>query len=139
MLLFEKRPPCSLDNKKCYIFRKTDWDIFNDELQLFPFRPFCYSNVDHLDHYWYKWPWEKINTMVTLSTQHRASLQPWIPSSTSNLLKRLNTVASKNPRAFAMIIKRKKLERQVREAMQDEFENFEKTVFGCRVFSRIQK
>ena len=38
-----------------------------------------------------------------------------------------------------MIIKRKKLERQFREAMQEEIENFEKTIFECRVFSRIQK
>ena len=38
-----------------------------------------------------------------------------------------------------MIFKRKKLERQVQEAIQDYLEYFEKTVFEGRVFSRIQK
>ena len=77
--------------------------------------------------------------MVLLATQQRDSRQPWISSSISNLLKRLKTVASKNPRTLALVIKREKLEGQVQEALQGDLENFEKTVFEVKVFSRIQK
>ena len=81
----------------------------------------------------------KIYFIVPLVAQHRASLQQWISILTSNLLKRLISAVSKNQMTLAMIIKRKKLERHVQEAMQDDLENFEKTVFEDRVLNRIQK
>ena len=99
MFLFGTRPSCSLDKKK------------SNELQLNTFRPFSYSNVDH----WYKWLWEKSDTMVPNVTQHRASLQPWISSSPSNLLKWLNIVVSKTPRTLAMIIKKRNLKDKSRK------------------------
>ena len=58
VLLFETRPPCLLYKNKCYAFRETDWDKFNDEIQLNLFHRFNYRNVDHLVHFWHKWLWE---------------------------------------------------------------------------------
>ena len=88
-LLNCRKPLISAPDKR-YAFRKTDWEEFNQAILREPFEPFYYRNLDHLVHHWYKWLWMTIETIVPRITKHRATLPPWISSSTSHLIKTRN-------------------------------------------------
>ena len=81
----------------------------------------------------------KIETIVPRITKHRATLPPWISSSTSHLIKRLETITAKRTQLPATILKKKKLEGQVSKAMENDLIEFEKSNFEERVCSWIQK
>ena len=138
-ILFNCSKPLISALDKLYAFRKTGWEAFNQAILREPFEPFCYSNVDHLVHHWYKWLWMKIDTIVPRITKHRATLPPWMSSSTSHLIKRLETITAKQTQKLATILKRKKLEGRVAKAMENDLIEFEKSVFEDRVFSRLQR
>ena len=68
-IFFNCRKPLISAPDKRYPFRKTDWEEFNQAILRKPFQPFCYSNVDHLVHHWYKWLWMKSHA-ATMDIQH---------------------------------------------------------------------
>ena len=56
-----------------------------------PFEPVCFTNADIATANWYKYINDIIHQFVPRRTYHRQSLPPWVSSSTSHLMKILQT------------------------------------------------
>lgn len=125
------------DHKLAY--KRADWDGINKAIVDRPFLPYCFSNVDEVLRQWYEWIWAIIEEFIPRVTEHRSSLPPWYSSTTSNLLKRLNTLKRNTNPTLSRIIKIKKLEKEISKCVEFDLLDFEKTVFEGRTFSKIQK
>ena len=79
-----------------FSFCKANYSVINEFITSHPFQPICWSNANILVEQWSEWTREIIAKHVPIRTRHRAALAPWVLSSTSNLLKRLETVRRRN-------------------------------------------
>ena len=122
-----------------FAYNNTDWDEFNYNHTIDPFVPFCYSNVDYLLEQFYTWLRIKIRENIQLFTKHRASLQPWISSGTSHMINKLNTKKRVEKSDLSFKLKIKKLEVEVRKAIDNDLSVYEAKILESRHFSKIQK
>lgn len=133
-------PSANKPPKIVYAFKKADFKKLNDSIIKNPFTPFCYSNVDHLVHFWYKWIRNLIDKNIPRITKHRATLPPWISNATSHLLKQLQTLnRRKNLYSVSHQLKVRQMERKISAAAEKDLEAFEAEVFESRRFSEIQR
>ena len=124
-------------------FNRADWKIINQEIKDKPFIPYCYSNVNELLRQWYAWLWDKIKNNVPKVTSHRSTLPPWVKPSTSHMLKRVQTlkrcIDRQNKPNLSIILKHKKLEKNLQIALTADQAIYEETVTSSRRFSDLQK
>ena len=132
-LLNLQAEPCAEPGLETYAFKKADWSAFNDNIREEPFAPYCYSNVNALLRQWYIWLWEKLRKLIPRVTSHRASLPPWVTSSTSHQLKKLKTLKkrmnSTNSKSVRLLIKFKKMEKLLRQCLIEDQANYEERFF----------
>ena len=76
---------------------------------------------------------------IQLVTEHRASLQPWISNGTSKMINKLNTKKRVETSNLSFKLKIKKLEVEVRKAIDNDLSVHETKIFESRQFSKIQK
>ena len=122
-----------------YDFKRADWDSLNSSIEIVPFIPYCYSNLNEIIRQWYEWLWEKIEKFVPRITEHRSRLQPWITPATSHLIKKLQTMKRKPKQGLKRLLKITKLENDIQRFSEDDLAEYEKTVLEGRTFSKIQK
>ena len=129
-------------------FNRADWTTINQEIKDKPFIPYCYSNVNELLRQWYAWLWDKIKNNVPKVTSHRSTLPPWVTPSTSHMLKRVQTLKRRIDRqnkptlkkpTLSLILKHKKLEKNLQIALTEDQAIYEETVTSSRRFSDLQK
>ena len=75
----------------CYSYNKADYTAIRYFMLENPFEPVCYTNADIATANWYKYINDIIHQFVPRRTYHRQSLPPWVSSSTSHLMKILQT------------------------------------------------
>ena len=123
-----------------YAFKKADWDELNKAIVDSPFNPYCFSNLDFLVKKWYEWIFSLIDHFIPKVTRHRSTLPPWVSSRTSHLMKKLATKKKQwvSP-VLSKLLKLKKMERQIKEATNEDLKMFETEIFQSRQFSNIQK
>ena len=123
-----------------YAFKKADWDELNKAIVDSPFNPYCFSNLDFLVKKWYEWIFSLIDHFIPKVTRHRSTLPPWVSSRTSHLMKKLATKKKQwvSP-VLSKLLKLKKMERQIKEARNEDLKMFETKIFQSRQFSNIQK
>ena len=121
-----------------YAFKRANWEGLNKDINSNPFNPYCFSNVDELVKQWYTWLWEKIDKHIPRVTSHRASLPPWVSSSTSFLMNKLKTLC-KMSQNLRRLLKIKRLEKEIETKKAEDLASFEENVFKSRQFSQIQK
>ena len=80
---------CTVARKLSYC--RADYESLCALIVQRPFTCRCWSNPDVLVKEWYEWLMSIIQATVPLRTAHRSRLPPWITSSSSNLIKKLNT------------------------------------------------
>ena len=129
-------------------FNRADWTTINQEIKDKLFIPYCYSNVNELLRQWYAWLWDKIKNNVRKVTSHRSTLPPWVTPSTSHMLKRVQTLTRRidrqniptlNKPILSLILKHKKLEKNLQIALTEDQAIYEETVTSSRRFSDLQK
>ena len=93
MLECELKTKLQVEQKAAkFSFCKADCSVINEFITSHPFQPICWSNANILVEQWTEWTRDFIAKHVPITTRHRAALPPWVLSSTSNLLRRLETV-----------------------------------------------
>ena len=124
-------------------FNRANWTIINQEFKDKLFIPYCYSNVNELLRQWYAWLWDKIKNNVPKVTSHRSTLPPWVTPGTSHKLKRVQTLKRRidrqNKPNLSLILKHKKLEKNLEIALTEDQVIYEETVTSSRRFSDHQK
>ena len=75
-----------------FSFCKAVYSVINEFITSHPFQPICRSNANIPVEQWTEWTRDIIAKHAPIRTRYRAALPPWVLSSTSNLLKRLETV-----------------------------------------------
>ena len=79
---------------------------------------------------------ETLNLLLPVRRLHKRSLLTWIRPSTSNTLKRLQTLEEK----VKCTVNQKEISKQVAKTVSSEDQKvLERNIFTDRVFSRIQK
>ena len=81
--------------KKHLSYCKGDYQLLNNLIAQKPFKGICWSNTSVLSTQWLQWLEELIQISVPKRTAHRSQLAPWITSSTSHMLKKMNTEKKK--------------------------------------------
>ena len=81
--------------KKHLSYCKGDYQLLNNLIAQKPFQGICWSNTSVLSTQWLQWLEELIQISVSKRTAHRSQLAPWITSSTSHMLKKMNTERKK--------------------------------------------
>ena len=81
--------------KKHLSYCKGDYQLLNNLIAQKPFQGICWSNTSVLSTKWLQWLEELIQISVPKRTAHRSQLAPWITSSTSHMLKKMNTERKK--------------------------------------------
>ena len=107
-----------------YAFKRANWEGLNKDINSNPFNPYCFSNVDELVKQWYTWLWEKIDKHIPRVTSHRASLPPWVSSSTSFLMNKLKTLC-KMSQNLRRLLKIKRLEKEIETKKAEDLASFE--------------
>ena len=124
-------------------FNRVNWTTINQEIKDKPFIPYCYSNVKELLRQWYAWLWDKIKNNVPKVTSHRSTLPRWVTPSTSHMLKRVQTLKRRidrqNKPTLSLILKHKKLEKNLQIALTEDQANYEEILTSSRRFSDLQK
>ena len=87
---------CTVSEPKPYLenfrsFGNADFEGINNFINENPFEPVCHTNINKMHEEYTQCLDEIIKSFVPLRTRHRKSLPPWITSSTSNLIKKLQT------------------------------------------------
>ena len=87
---------CTVSEPKPYLenfrsFGNADFEGINNFINENPFEPVCHTNINKMHEEYTQYLDEIIKSFVPLRTRHRQSLPPWITSSTSNLIKKLQT------------------------------------------------
>ena len=77
-------------NECYYSFGSADYDAIQEYTKTHPFQPVCNTNVNRMNIEYNEYCNSIIDQIVT-RTEHRQSLPIWYSSTTSNLLKRLQT------------------------------------------------
>ena len=72
-----------------FAFKKANWNEINEYVREHHFNPYCYSNVDLQ---WYNWIYGIIVKHIPRTTQHRKHLAPWVSPTSSNLMKKVETL-----------------------------------------------
>ena len=83
---------------------------------------------------WYKWIRGIIRETTPLRTKHRSNLPPWVTSSTSHLIKKLNTAKKQNSKS-----KIEKLEKVVSLALVNDQKSYEEHLSDGRNTNRLFK
>ena len=124
-----------------FAYSKTDWDSLSEQIVKQPFQPYCYSNVNVLLETWYDWLLETFEKNIPTKTRHRMNLAPWITSSTSNLLKKRETLLRALARKPSDGNKRKlrNIDISIEQQLINDKTEFEKEVFSSGQFSKVQK
>ena len=77
-----------------YSYCRCDYDGLKASLIQFPFKAYCYSNVDVNVACWYEWMFNHISQHTPRRTQKRQNFQPWVKPETSHYLNKVSSYKS---------------------------------------------
>ena len=127
------------NHKKEYSFSKCDFNALASLMIETPFVPKCYSNCDKNIEEFYSWIYQLIEQVTPVGTLHRSSLAPWVSSSTSHLIKNLNTVVKllKIKPCNTLLIKKCSLQATLFDELCKDLCEYQQTIFATKNSSKM--
>ena len=119
-----------------FAFKKANWNEINEYVREHHFNPYCYSNVDLLVDQWYNWIYGIIIKHIPRTTQHRKHLAPWISPTSSNLMKKVETLRRQSK---TNTLKIQQLQTELSLSLSADQCNLETEIVMSGIFSNVQK
>ena len=119
-----------------FAFKKADWNEINEYVREHHFNPYCYSNVDLLVDQWYNWIYGIIVKHIPRTTQYRKHLAPWVSPTSSNLMKKVETLRRQSK---TNTLKIQQLQTELTLSLSADQCNHETEIFKSGIFSNNQK